>query len=57
MVRGAKEDERKELMKFVVETRDLGKPEKHVWRDFSGHEHPYDPDDPAKGKQLPRPID
>lgn len=57
MIRGAKEDERKDLLQFVVEARDLGKPDEKVWRDFKGNEHKYDPEDPAKGKILPRPIE
>jgi DGQHR domain-containing protein len=57
MVRGAKEDERLELLSFVVEARDLGKPDEKAWRDFHGNEHKYDPADPWKGKSLPRPIE
>jgi DGQHR domain-containing protein len=56
MVNGAAEEDRHELLEFVVKSRDVEKPDRHVWRDFDGNEQDYDPADPAKDKQLPPPI-
>jgi hypothetical protein len=57
MIQGAKEDERKELLKYVVEARGSMKHNKPVWVNFKGEEEPYDAEEPWKGKHLPRPID
>jgi hypothetical protein len=56
MVQGANDEERKELLDFVIKARDIQKPDEHVWRDFAGKEISYDPAEPTKGNQFPPPI-
>lgn len=58
MVRGADEKERKELLEFLVSARRSGGTvEKPRWVPYAGDPETFDPNDPAAGKELPRPID
>lgn len=58
MVRGADEEDRKVLLELLVVARNSGGPvEQPLWTPFEGNPEVYDPNDPAKGKELPRPID
>lgn len=58
MIRGAEENEREILKKFVVEARIAGGTvDKPKWENFSGSVDTYDPENPGAGVDLPLPID
>ena len=56
MLRGASQEDREDIIKFMVTQRAI---DESTWRDLSGMDQPYDPEDPVANAKniLPKPID